>query len=97
MLSACRAKRSTELHRYLFFEHWRPSIKLGWWVTLTNFDKKHCHKWALLLRERRTKTEEASAAIKARDFDIAKRLLNQVVCGESAAGSTDPGMAGSLL
>jgi hypothetical protein len=72
-------------------------VNSDWWVTLTNFDEKQCHKWALLLRERRAKMYKASAAIKAGDFEGAKRLLSEVVYGVSAGKHADPGMAGSLL
>jgi len=31
-------------------------------VALTRFDEGHCHKWALLLKERKRKIEKASEA-----------------------------------
>jgi radical SAM protein with 4Fe4S-binding SPASM domain len=66
-------------------------------VAVTKFDEKHCHKWALLLRERREKLNQALTAIAHEDFDGAKRLYSEVFHGVSAGKHTDPGMAGSLL
>jgi radical SAM protein with 4Fe4S-binding SPASM domain len=66
-------------------------------VAVTKFDEKHCHKWALLLRERRGKLNQALTAIAHEDFDGAKRLYSEVFHGVSAGKHTDPGMAGSLL
>jgi radical SAM protein with 4Fe4S-binding SPASM domain len=64
---------------------------------LTKFDEKHCHKWALLLRERQEKMNEALTAIAHEDFDGAKRLFSEVFYGVSAGKRAEPGMAGSLL
>jgi radical SAM protein with 4Fe4S-binding SPASM domain len=69
----------------------------GLGIALTNFDEKQCHKWALLLRERRAKTDNTLTAVKMGDFDVATRLLKEIVYGVSAGKNTDPGMAGSLL
>jgi radical SAM protein with 4Fe4S-binding SPASM domain len=66
-------------------------------VAVAKFDEKHCHKWALLLRERREKLNQALTAIAHEDFDGAKRLFSEVFHGVSAGKRTDPGMAGSLL
>ena len=66
-------------------------------VAVTKFDEKHCHKWALLLRERREKLNQALTAIAHEDFDGAKRLFSEVFHGVSAGKHADPGMAGSLL
>ena len=63
---------------------------------LTNFDVRHCHKWAQLLFSRRQKISEAQAAIEKQDFDLAKKLFNQVFNG-FVGKQADPGMAGSLL
>ena len=64
---------------------------------VTKFDEKHCHKWALLLHERREKLKQAFTAIAHEDFDGAKRFFSEVFYGVSAGKRTDPGMAGSLL
>jgi radical SAM protein with 4Fe4S-binding SPASM domain len=64
---------------------------------VTRFDERHCHKWALLLRERREKLNRALTAIDAEDFGGAKRLFSEVFHGVSAGKHADPGMAGSLL
>jgi len=66
-------------------------------TALTKFDERHCHKWALLLRERREKLNQALTAIASDDFDKAKRLFREVFHGVSAGKRADPGMAGSLL
>ena len=65
-------------------------------IILTRLDERHCHKWALLLRDRKTKIDNASALIEAGDFKAAKALFNEVIFGV-AGKQADPGMAGSLL
>jgi radical SAM protein with 4Fe4S-binding SPASM domain len=66
-------------------------------TTLTKFDERHCHKWALLLRERREKLNQALTTIANEDSDRAKRLFREVFHGVSRRKRADPGMAGSLL
>jgi radical SAM protein with 4Fe4S-binding SPASM domain len=66
-------------------------------VAVTKFDEGHCHKWALLLRERREKLNRIPDAIDKNDFGLAKRLFSEVFRGVSGGKSSDPGMAGSLL
>ena len=66
-------------------------------TALTNFDEKHCHKWALLLRERREKLGQALTAIANEDLDKAKCLFHEVFRGVPSGKGADPGMAGSLL
>lgn len=63
---------------------------------VTNFDKRHCHKWALLLAERKKKLDDAKAAIEKGDFEAAKNLTNQIFSGKMGKQS-DPGMSGALL
>ena len=63
---------------------------------MTNYDERHCHKWALLLAERKDKLNQAQTAIDARNFDVAKRLVHQIFYGIMGK-QADPGMAGSLL
>jgi radical SAM protein with 4Fe4S-binding SPASM domain len=65
-------------------------------MQLTNYDQRHCHKWALLLSERKNKLNQAQAAIKTGDFEAAKKLSNQIFNGYMGKDS-DPGMVGSLL
>ena len=64
---------------------------------LTNFDVRHCHKWAQLLSLRNQKLSQAKTAIENQDFDLAKRLVNQIFNGAMGGKQADPGMAGSLL
>ncbi|TRO54745.1 radical SAM protein, partial [Candidatus Bathyarchaeota archaeon] len=66
-------------------------------ATLTHFNERHCHKWALLLRERRVKLNQALTAISNEDFDKATCLFHEVFRGASSGKHSDPGMAGSLL
>jgi len=63
---------------------------------LTKFDEAHCHKWALLLMERKRRVDKASEAITSGDFEKAKSLVSEVFHGSSGRNS-DPGMEGSLL
>ena len=65
--------------------------------TVTKFDERHCHKWALLLSERREKLNRALTAIVNEDFGVAKSLFSEVFQGDSNGKRTDPGMAGALL
>jgi len=46
-------------------------------VNFTKFDEKHCHKWALLLNERRRKIDRAYAALDSGDFNKAKKLTHE--------------------
>jgi len=66
-------------------------------VAVTKFDEGQCHKWALLLRERREKLNRIPSAIDKEDFGAAKRLFSEVFRGASGGKQADPGMAGSLL
>ncbi|MCX8153562.1 MAG: hypothetical protein N3E52_03910 [Candidatus Bathyarchaeota archaeon] len=63
---------------------------------MAKFDERHCHKWALLLRLRRKKLDNALAAIAREDFETARRLFSEIFYGVSGKHA-DPGMAGSLL
>jgi len=64
--------------------------------TVTNFDVRQCHKWAQLLLARQEKLSQAEAALERGDFDLAKKMLNQIVYG-AYGKEVDPGMVGSLL
>ncbi len=66
------------------------------WIEITNFDVRHCHKWAQLLCERKSKLDQAVDAVEKNDFDSAKRLTGQIFNG-GMGRQVDPGMAGSLL
>jgi len=63
---------------------------------VTKFDEVHCHKWALLLKERKKKKDEASEALASGDFETAKIIIDEIFHGSSGRNS-DPGMEGSLL
>ena len=60
------------------------------------FDESHCHKWALLLKERKKRIDSASQAVASGDFETAKRLIAEVFHGNSGRNG-DAGMEGSLL
>jgi radical SAM protein with 4Fe4S-binding SPASM domain len=66
-------------------------------IKVTLFDEHQCHKWALLLRERREKTRQAQNALAEENFAQAKRLFEEVFRGVPAGKTADPGMSGSLL
>jgi len=63
---------------------------------VTNYDERHCHKWALLLAERKSKLNQALTAIDTGDYNAAKKLATQIFYGQMGK-QVDPGMAGSLL
>jgi hypothetical protein len=65
-------------------------------VALTRFDEAQCHKWALLLKERKSRLDSASEAVASGDFETAKRLVDEVFHGASGRNG-DAGMEGSLL
>jgi hypothetical protein len=60
------------------------------------FDEAHCHKWALLLKQRKKKIDKALECVASEDFGTAKKLVSEVFHG-SNSGNSDPGMTGSLL
>lgn len=69
-----------------------------WLVTkLTTFDEKHCHKWALLLDEKRNKINQIKRAATENNFDKALSLLSEVISGSTKGKNSDPGLIGSLL
>ena len=65
-------------------------------LALMKFDEVHCHKWALLLNERKKKIDKAVEDIASEDFETAKRLVSEVF-HVSTSGNNDAGMEGSLL
>jgi radical SAM protein with 4Fe4S-binding SPASM domain len=67
------------------------------WSNITNYDVRHCHKWAQLLIERKAKLDQALCAVEKEDFDSALKLVNQIFNGVMGGKQADPGMAGSLL
>lgn len=66
-------------------------------VQVTNYDDNHCHKWALLLRQRFEKLNKLQTKIKNEDYLGAKTLLQEIVYGVPKGKSAEPGMSGSLL
>jgi AdoMet-dependent heme synthase len=65
-------------------------------LRVTYFDDRHCHKWALLLWQRREKLNTLLSSIANGDSAKAKSLFQEVFYGISGK-QADPGMAGSLL
>ena len=72
-------------------------VNHSWCFAVTTFDERHCHKWALLLRERHKKLNQALTEMANEDFDKAKRFFREVFYGVSSGKHADPGMTGSLL
>lgn len=65
-------------------------------VPVTKFDERHCHKWALLLSERREKLNTLLTDIVNDNSSEAKWLFQEIFYGVSGKHA-DPGMTGSLL
>ena len=63
---------------------------------MVNYDERHCHKWALLITERKNTLNQVHAAVEAGDYIKAKQLFYQIFYGKIGE-QADPGMAGSLL
>jgi len=68
----------------------------SWWFQITHFDDRHCHKWALLLRQRRQKLNTIQNSPADGDTAKAKKLFQEIFYGVSGK-QAEPGMAGSLL
>lgn len=62
----------------------------------TNYDQTHCHKWALLLQQRKQKLFQLKNFISQHNFEAANRLFQEIIYGTKGR-QADPGMAGSLL
>jgi hypothetical protein len=62
-----------------------------------NYNQNHCHKWALLLNQRKEKLDQTTNYIKNGQTAEAKRLLQEIIKGIPAGKQAEPGMAGSLL
>ena len=65
-------------------------------VTFTIFDERHCHKWALLLNQRKEKLNNLLDAVAKKEYENAKKLFKEIFYGVSGK-KADPGMTGSLL
>lgn len=65
-------------------------------VKVTHFDERHCHKWALLLHERRQKVDQLLINLKNADSSAAGHLFQEIFFGSSGR-KAEPGMSGSLL
>jgi radical SAM protein with 4Fe4S-binding SPASM domain len=64
---------------------------------LTTFNEKHCHKWALLLKEKRNKLNQIKKAVCENDFERSLSLFSEVISGSTKGKNSDPGLVGSLL
>jgi AdoMet-dependent heme synthase len=69
----------------------------SWCSKVTNFDERHCHKWALLLNQRRKKLEQLFGSLDNEDYSGSKRLFQEIFYGVPSGRTAEPGMAGSLL
>ncbi len=65
-------------------------------ASVTKFDERQCHKWALLLSIRREKIGELLTNLAEENVSEAKRLFQEIFYGVSGK-QAEPGMAGSLL
>jgi hypothetical protein len=65
-------------------------------VSVTKFDERQCHKWALLLSIRREKLGKLLTNLAEENVSEAKRLFQEIFYGVSGK-QAEPGMAGSLL
>lgn len=66
-------------------------------VQVTYYDQTQCHKWALLLNQRKDKLSQLTENIHNQKPDEAHKLLQEIFYGIAAGKNADPGMAGSLL
>ena len=66
-------------------------------VWLTNYDERHCHKWALLLLKRQEKLNSLLTSVNAKDFTKTGSLFQEIFYGVARGEAAEPGMAGSLL
>lgn len=66
-------------------------------TALTKFDDVDCHKWALLLYQRKEKLNKTLAFITAEDFEAARKLFREIFYGVPSGKNAEPGMSGSLL
>jgi MoaA/NifB/PqqE/SkfB family radical SAM enzyme len=62
-----------------------------------NYNQTHCHKWALLLNQRKEKLALLINGMHNSQMAEAKRLLQEIVYGILTGKQAEPGMAGSLL
>ncbi len=83
-------------YRYLFYRTLRvDTVQMV--VRVTNFDERHCHKWALLLLQRQEKLNRLINSVSSEDFKIANCLFQEIFFGVARGDTPEPGMAGSLL
>lgn len=64
---------------------------------LTTFDEWHCHKWALLLKEKRKKADQIKKELYNNNYVTAKTLFSEIISGSTKRKNNDPGLIGSLL
>ena len=65
-------------------------------VQVTYFNERHCHKWALLLKERSSKFNQLLTKLSSEDYSGANQLFHEIFFGASGR-QAEPGMSGSLL
>lgn len=65
-------------------------------ASVTKFDERQCHKWALLLSIRREKLNKLLTNLAEENVSEAQRLFQEIFYGVSGK-QAEPGMAGSLL
>jgi radical SAM protein with 4Fe4S-binding SPASM domain len=62
-----------------------------------NYNQNHCHKWALLLNQRKQQLNQLTNSIHKNQTTEATRLLQEIIFGVPKGRQAEPGMAGSLL
>jgi hypothetical protein len=60
-------------------------------VKVTIFDDRQCHKWALLLQQRRQKIFQLQTKIANKDFSAAKGLFQEIFYGVPKGKAAEPG------
>jgi hypothetical protein len=63
----------------------------------THFDQRHCHKWALLLNQRKQKLDVLLSKLASENASDKNRLFQEIFYGVPSGKDAEPGMAGSLL
>jgi radical SAM protein with 4Fe4S-binding SPASM domain len=63
----------------------------------THFDQRHCHKWALLLNQRKQKLDALLSKPATENGAERNKLFQEIFYGVPSGKNAEPGMAGSLL
>lgn len=75
-------------------ETFKIYVSLSYKTMTLKHDKFHCHKWIVLLSERKQMLYSAVEELMSGDFETAKRIVSEIFYGGKAS---DPGMLGTLV